>query len=173
MYFCITDNCAISLSKATFPVAMNCPVCQTPLQLAQSEPVLSEEDQHLIDTLPYVIAYPLKRALEEKHAWTKINLLKDTFLNYLKYLGLLTASEFFNSELKNRRMVDAFQKNLAQPSFGSWNAFIRECIAFLKEQNHVFFYPELIAYYEKIETGKNEKYTKVKLNTSIRMGMFN
>ena len=160
MYFCTTDNCAISLSKATFPVAMNCPVCQIPLQLAQSESVLSEQEQTLIDSLPYVIAYPLNRALEEKHAWTKINLLKDTFLNYLKYLGLLSASEFFNSDLKNRRMVDAFQKNLAQPSFGSWNAFIRECISFLKEQNHVFFYPELVAYYEKIETGKKRKIYK-------------
>ena len=160
MYFCTTDNCAIALSKATFPVAMNCPVCHTPLQLAQSEYVLSEQEQTMIDSLPYVIAYPLKRALEEKHAWTKINLLKDTFLNYLKYLGLLTASEFFNSDLKNRRMVDAFQKNLAQPSFGAWNAFIRECIAFLKEQNHVFFYPELVAYYEKIETGKKRKIFK-------------
>ena len=160
MYFCTTDNCAIALSKATFPVAMNCPVCQTPLQLAQSESVLSEQEQTMIDSLPYVIAYPLKRALEEKHAWSKINLLKDTFLNYLKYLGLLSASEFFNSDLKNRRMVDAFQKNLAQPSFGSWNAFIRECISFLKEQNHVFFYPELVAYYEKIETGKKRKIYK-------------
>ena len=115
---------------------------------------ISQEDQQLIASLPYVIAYPLKRTLEEKHAWSKINLLKDTFLNYLKYLGLLTASEFFNSDLKNRRMVDAFQKNLAQPSFGSWNAFIRECIAFLKEENHTFFYPELKDYYDKIETGK-------------------
>ena len=121
---------------------------------------LTESDITLLAALPYVIAYPLKRTLEEKHAWTKINLLKDTFLNYLKYLGLLTASEFFNSKLKNRRMVDAFQKNLAQPSFGSWNAFIRECIAFLKEQNHVFFYPELVSYYEAIETGNKRKLFK-------------
>ena len=121
---------------------------------------ISLEDQQLIASLPYVIAYPLKRTLEEKHASTKINLFKDTFLNYLKYLGLLTASEFFNSELKNRRMVDAFQKNLAQPSFGSWNAFTRECIAFLKEQNHTFFLPELVAYYEMIETGKKRKIYK-------------
>ncbi len=121
---------------------------------------ITQEDQQLIASLPYVIAYPLKRTLEEKHAWSKINLLKDTFLNYLKYLGLLTASEFFNSDLKNRRMVDAFQNNLAQPSFGSWNAFIRECIAFLKEQNHTFFYPELVAYYEVIETGSKRKLYK-------------
>ena len=47
---------------------------------------LSAEDLALINSLPYVIAYPLKRTLLEKHPWTKINLLKDTFLNYLKYL---------------------------------------------------------------------------------------
>ncbi len=159
-YTCTTPNCAIALSKATFPVAMNCPVCQVPLELQAQEAILTPEDQSLLESLPYVIAYPLKRTLEEKHAWTKINLLKDTFLNYLKYLGLLTASEFFNSDLKNRRMVDAFQKNLAQPSFGSWNAFIRECITFLKEQNHTFFYPELLAYYETIETGPKRKLYK-------------
>ena len=152
MFTCKNTSCALSISKATFPIAMNCPVCQNPLIENNNSINLSPEDLVLIDSLPYVIAYPLKRTLEEKHAWTKINLLKDTFLNYLKYLGLLTASEFFNSDLKNRRMVDAFQKNLAQPSFGSWNAFIRECITFLKEQNHTFFYPELLAYYESIET---------------------
>ena len=159
-YTCTTPNCAIALSKATFPVAMNCPVCLVPLELQMQEAILTPEDQSLLESLPYVIAYPLKRTLEEKHAWTKINLLKDTFLNYLKYLGLLTASEFFNSVLKNRRMVDAFQKNLAQPSFGSWNVFIRECITFLKEQNHTFFYPELLAYYESIETGPKRKLYK-------------
>jgi len=57
---------------------------------------LSLEDINLIASLPYVIAYPLKRTLLEKHEWTKINLLKDTFLNYLKYLGLLSASLFFS-----------------------------------------------------------------------------
>lgn len=60
---------------------------------------LSLEDTTLINSLPYVISYPLKRTLLESHPWTKINLLKDTFLNYLKYLGLLSASEFFNSDI--------------------------------------------------------------------------
>ena len=120
---------------------------------------LTSEDIELINSLPYVIAYPLKRTLLEKHPWTKINLLKDTFLNYLKYLGLLSASEFFNSEIKDKGMVALFHKNLMETAFGKWNHYIRECLAFLKQQNHTFFYPELVAYYELVETGnKSKKY---------------
>lgn len=59
-----------------------------------------------------VIAYPLKRAITEQHAWTKIKLLKDTFLNYLKYLGLVTTSEFFQSPFKDKRMVALFQETI-------------------------------------------------------------
>jgi tetratricopeptide (TPR) repeat protein len=120
---------------------------------------LSSEDLALINSLPYLIAYPLKRTLLENHPWTKINLLKDTFLNYLKYLGLLSASEFFNSEIKDKGMVALFHKNLMETAFGKWNHYIRECLAFLKQQNHTFFYPELVAYYELVETGnKSKKY---------------
>ncbi len=114
----------------------------------------------LLQNLPYVIAYPLKKTLEEKHAWTKINLFKDTFLNYLKYLGLLSASEFINSPFKDKRMVALFHNTLAEPSFGTWNLFIRETLAFLKEKNHSFFITELPEYYDKIETGKKRKLFK-------------
>ena len=109
---------------------------------------LSPDDLALINSLPYVIAYPLKRTLLEKHPWTKINLLKDTFLNFLKYLGLLSASEFFNSEMNDKGMVALFHKNLMETAFGKWNHYIRECLAFLKQQTHTFFYPELVAFYE-------------------------
>ena len=129
-------------------------------ELENNSSKLSPEDIDLIVSLPYVIAYPLKRTLEEQFYWKKINLFKDTFLNYLKYMGLLVASEFFNSQMTNRKMVEAFQKNLAQPSFGTWNAFIRDCIVFLKENNHEFFCPELVTYYEKIEMGKKIKLFK-------------
>lgn len=159
-YICNTPNCAISLSKAAFPVSMNCPVCQQELTEAIEKPLLSQEEEHLISNLPYVIAYPLKRALTEKHAWTKINLLKDTFLNYLKYLGLITASEFFNSDLKDKKMVALFHATLAEPSFGTWNLYIRETIAYLKQNNHGFFCPELPGYFEAIETGKRRKLYK-------------
>jgi hypothetical protein len=118
---------------------------------------LSPDDVALINSLPYVIAYPLKQTLLEKHPLTKINLLKDTFLNYLKYLGLLSASEFFNSEIKDKAMVALFHKNLMETAFGKWNHYIRECLSFLKQQNHSFFYPELAAYYELVETGNKSK----------------
>ena len=121
---------------------------------------LSPEDLELINSLPYVIAYPLKRTLLEKHAWTKINLLKDTFLNYIKYLGLIAASEFFNSPLKDKKMVALFQQALAEPSFGSWNQYIRETLSYLKENNHSFFCSDLISYYDLVESGKKRKLFK-------------
>jgi tetratricopeptide (TPR) repeat protein len=139
---------------------MNCPVCQTLLVKQEEEPAISADDEALIAPLPYVIAYPLRRTLAEKHMWTKVNLLKDTFLNYLKYLGLLTASEFFNSNLKDKKMVALFQQALAEPSFGSWNQYIRETLQFLKEQQHAFFCADLVNYYEAVETGKKRKLYK-------------
>ena len=125
-FICQTPSCAIAISKAEFPVTMNCPVCQTPLTEAVKS--LSQKDLDLIASLPYVIAYPLKRTLLEKHEWTKINLLKDTFLNYLKYLGLLSASEFFNSELKDKGMIALFDSQLRETAFGKWNHFITDFI---------------------------------------------
>jgi hypothetical protein len=157
MYICKNTSCALAISKAAFPVAMNCPVCQTPLEEKLDSIELSSEDLELINSLPYVIAYPLKQTLLEKHAWSKINLFKDTFLNYLKYLGLLSASEFFNSDLKDKKMVALFQQTLAEPSFGTWNQFIRECLKYLNENNHNYLCKELANYYETIESGKKRK----------------
>ncbi len=159
-FVCETSSCAIAISKAAFPVKMNCPVCQKQLSLITEFSALSEYDEQLIESLPYVIAYPLKITLLEKHAWTKVNLFKDTFLNYLKYLGLLTASEFYNSPIKDKKMVALFHQTLAEPSFGTWNQFIRETLIFLKEHDHVFFCPELPTYYESVETGKKRKLFK-------------
>ena len=159
MFTCKNTTCALAISKAVFPIAMNCPVCQIPLEEKLDTIELSPEDLALINSLPYVIAFPLKRTLLESHPWTKVNLFKDTFLNYLKYLGLLSASEFFNSDIKDKGMVALFHKNLMETAFGKWNHYIRECFAFLKQQNHTFFYPELLAYYELVETGsKSKKY---------------
>lgn len=159
-YTCLNTTCAIALSKATFPVAMNCPVCQMPLQEVAEPSGINEADEQLISTLPYVIAYPLKRALAEKHAWTRVNLLKDTFLNYLKYLGLVAASEFFHSPLKDKKMVALFQQALAEPSFGSWNQYIRETLKYLNEKQHHFFCADLPKYYEAVETGNKRKLYK-------------
>jgi tetratricopeptide (TPR) repeat protein len=152
---CQTPSCAIAISKAEFPESINCPVCQTPLSEVVDS--LSQEDMDLINSLPYVIAYPLQQTLLEKNASQRLNYLRDTFLNYLKYLGLLTASEFFNSPFKDRKIVDLFLQNLAQPSFGSWNAFTRECLLYLKTQKHIFFCPNLLEYYDNVEIGKKRK----------------
>jgi tetratricopeptide (TPR) repeat protein len=157
---CNNPTCAIAISKATFPVSMNCPVCKQTLIELIEKPLLSDKDELLISNLPYVIAYPLKRTLLEKHPWTKINLLKDTFLNYLKYIGLIAASEFFNSPLKDKKMVALFHSALAEPSFGSWNQYIRETLSYLKENNHSFFCSDLLSYYDLIESGKKRKLFK-------------
>ncbi len=159
-FVCKTVDCAISISGASFPVAMNCPVCQQLLSEKIENNTLTEIEELIIQRLPYTIAYPLKRSIIEKYPWAKINLLKDTFLNYLKYLGLIIASEFFNSSLKDKKMVALFNQSLAEPSFGSWNHFIRETIKFLKANNHNFFCKELVEYYDAIETGKKRKLYK-------------
>ena len=94
MFICQTPGCAIAISKATFPTAMPCPVCQNILVEEVKEELIKQEDKDLISFLPYLIAYPLEKTLKEEHAWTKVNLLKDTLLNYLKFLGLITAFSF-------------------------------------------------------------------------------
>ena len=126
-------------------------------ELENNSSKLSPEDIDLISSLPYVIAYPLQQTLLEKHPPQRINLFKDTFLNYLKYLGLLSASEFFNSDIKDKGMVLLFQQNLIETAFGKWNHYIRESLKFLKEQNHTLFCPELATYYEFVETGNKSK----------------
>jgi tetratricopeptide (TPR) repeat protein len=160
LYTCQNNTCAIALSKQEFAKQLfdilngKCPGCQQPLVELNEASLLSEEDEQLIASLPYVIAYPLKQTLLAKDPFKRINLFKDTFLNYLKYLGLLSASEFFNSNIKDRGMVSLFHQNLTETAFGKWNHYIRETLKFLKEKNHQFFCPELVSYYEQVESGK-------------------
>ncbi len=159
-FTCQNPTCAIAISKQDFAKQLydvlngKCPGCQQPLVELKVVPLLSEEDEKLIASLPYVIAYPLKQTLLAKDPFKRINLFKDTFLNYLKYLGLLSASEFFNSNIKDRGMVSLFHQNLTETAFGKWNHYIRETLKFLKEKNHQFFCPELVSYYEHVESGK-------------------
>ena len=47
-FICQNPTCAIAISKAAFPVPMNCPVCQQPLVELKEAPLLSEEDEKLI-----------------------------------------------------------------------------------------------------------------------------
>lgn len=113
---------------------------------------LDELDTRIIESYPYFLAHPFKRALEEEDNFKRLHLLKEVFLNYLKYLGLLTASEYFNSDLKIGEINRAFKNFLYRPQFGHWNAFMRSAIQALNDHNHHWFVKELPGYYEAIET---------------------
>ena len=109
-------------------------------------------DNKIIESFPYFLAHPYKRALEEVDSFKRLHLLKEVFLNYLKYIGLLTASEYFNSALKIGDFNRAFKNFLYRPQFGHWNAFMRSAIQALSEHNHEWFINELPAYYQEVET---------------------
>lgn len=111
-----------------------------------------EIDTQIIETYPYFLAHPYKRALEEEDSFKRLHLLKEVFLNYLKYVGLLTASEYFNSALKIGDINRAFKNFLYRPQFGHWNAFMRSAIQALSEHNHEWFIKELPGYYLEVET---------------------
>ena len=111
-----------------------------------------DTDTKIIHTYPYFLAHPYKRALEEEDSFKRLHLLKEVFLNYLKYLGLLTASEYFNSDLKIGEINRAFKNFLYRPQFGHWNAFMRNAIQALDEHSHSWFVKELPDYYNLIET---------------------
>ena len=117
-----------------------------------------EDDARIIETYPYFLAHPYKRALEEVDSFTRLHLLKEVFLNYLKYLGLLTASEYFKSNLKIGEINRAFKNFLYRPQFGHWNAFMRCAIQALNEHNHDWFVKELPGYYDSIETAPYATY---------------
>lgn len=111
-----------------------------------------EVDSKIIEKYPYFLAHPYKRALEEEDGFKRLHLLKEVFLNYLKYLGLLTASEYFNSDLKIGDINRAFKNFLFRPQFGHWNAFMRSAIQALNENGHLWFVKELPGYYDEVET---------------------
>lgn len=113
---------------------------------------LDEIDSKIIETYPYFLAHPYKRALDEEDSFKRLHLLKELFLNYLKYLGLLTASEYFNSDLKIGDINRAFKNFLYRPQFGHWNAFMRSAIQALNENGHQWFVKELPGYYDEVET---------------------
>lgn len=112
----------------------------------------NEIDIKIIESYPYFLAHPFKRALDEEDSFKRLHLLKEVFLNYLKYLGLLTASEYFNSNLKIGEINRAFKNFLYRPQFGHWNAFMRSAIQALNENGHQWFVKELPGYYDEVET---------------------
>ena len=113
---------------------------------------LDDFDKKIIESYPYFLAHPYKRALFEEDSFKRLHLLKEVFLNYLKYLGLLTASEYFNSDLKIGEINRAFKNFLYRPQFGHWNAFMRSAIQALNDHEHNWFVKELPGYYKEVET---------------------
>ena len=156
-FICQNITCSIAIIKANIPDAGNCPVCKQPLVELKETPLLSEEDEKLIASLPYVIAYPLKETLLQNDYEKRLHRLGYTFINFLKYLGLISISEFFNSDFKNRKIVDLFLSQLREPSFGKWNGFIRECYAVLKKEKIKLVFPEFYDFYGQIEN-KDKKF---------------
>lgn len=155
-YKCPTETCVIHQQSTQISVHGACPVCKAPL-VEVSNTIITPEEQYIIDHYPYVIAYQFKQMLVEQEPRIKLNQFKDTFYNYLKYIGLMTASELLFSELKSRDLVREFRKNLSQPSFGNWNIFTRKALQFLNEQKHEFFIHELPDYYATTDNKKERE----------------
>ena len=73
-FVCENIDCPAPLAKKgkEYLMAMECPFCDVPLTQQTSFSVLEER---LINSLPYLIAYPLRRALLEQHGQSKVTLL--------------------------------------------------------------------------------------------------
>ena len=168
-FSCKNIDCSAPDNKKgkIYPVTMECPFCDIPLTEVST---ISEAHIELIKGLPYLIAYPLKRTFLEKDPLRKIHFFKDTFLNYLKYLGLIVGSEFFNNSIKSRKMVDLFYNTLTETTFGNWNRFIRETLSFLNERQYPYFCPDLNEYYYSIQIDKKCKLYKIEIETEDANG---
>jgi tetratricopeptide (TPR) repeat protein len=153
-YFCPNLDCAIHQKGKAIPSMGECPLCDTPLI---SNITYSDEEELVLNAYPYVIAYPFERMLQEEDGRNKLELLAYTFLNGLKFWGLVLASEYFQSPLKSAKINELFKSNLYQPSFGNWNAFIRETIVAMEGEGITLVYTEFIEAYKEIETGKRVK----------------
>jgi len=155
MYYCINKTCQIHIAKSAFPVMMDCPLCKTPLEI---QITYSEQEQNIINSYPYIIAFPFQCMLQESSFRSKLDLLATgVFLNGLKYLGLLVASEYYASPIKSVKINELFKNNLYRPSFGNWNHFLRETIKELESHSHEWKIEEILNCYQKIESGKKVK----------------
>jgi hypothetical protein len=150
-YRCNNPVCIIYKKEIGLPIAQSCPSCGDMLSINESE-LTDDQDEIIINEYPYLIAFPYYRAILEQDPYKKIHLLKETFLNYLKYMGLLVASEYFKSDKKIKSLNTNFRELLYRPQFGYWNKYIRESIQTMNENEHQWFIKELPEYYNLIET---------------------
>lgn len=156
-YFCETPGCLFNLKKWAYPVSGNCPECGQPFVLKVE---FDSFEKDVINNYPYVIAFPFKRMLEETQFFTKFSLLKDVFVNTLKYNALLVATEYFKSPYKSEVINTLFINKLSRPFHGDWNQFLEVAIDFLEQNNYSFFVRELPFAYHSIETGKKNNLVK-------------
>jgi hypothetical protein len=70
---------------------------------------LTETEIALLQNLPYLIAYPLQDTFQQSDYEKKLHRLAYTFNNFLKYLGLISISEFFHSDFKQYRRAFIWQ----------------------------------------------------------------
>lgn len=156
-YFCETPGCLFHAKKWPYPAAGNCPECGQPFVLkVEFDPFETD----VINNYPYVIAFPFKRMLEETHYFTKFSILRDVFVNTLKYNALLVATEYFKSPHKSEEINTLFVNKLSRPFHGDWNQFLEITIDFLEQKNYSFFVGQLPFAYHAIETGKKNNIVK-------------
>ncbi|HEX5150412.1 MAG TPA: tetratricopeptide repeat protein [Parafilimonas sp.] len=96
----------------------------------------------------------------ETNFYYKFSFLKDVFVNTLKYLSLLAATEYFHSPYKSIELNDYFREKLSRAYYGNWNEFLERALDFLEFNNHNFFVAELPLVYHFIETGKKHNHVK-------------
>ena len=162
---CPNPDCAVHEAGGLFPEAMPCVLCGTPLAEARIavDPVSSsggartDEERAIVEGYPYVMALPYSRMLQEPDGRNRLELLAYTLQNALKYMGLLVVGEYHASDLRLPKLNDLFRQNLYQPSFGNWNAFLREGISALEAEGHTWRFPEIVEAYRKVETAKKVK----------------
>ena len=147
---CSNEKCDLYGKNIKFFIEDYCPSCNNLLNY-YNENKISSDDNEIINKYPYLIAYPYKRFLLEKDPYKKLHILKETFLNYLKYIALIILSDYMNSDLKNDEINNNFKELLFRPSFGLWNKFIRETFEILDTVGFNYFITEIRNYYHDIE----------------------
>ncbi len=157
MYYCKTPGCIWNKKGYFSHLQGLCQECRQPLIL---EIEFDELETDVINNYPYIIAYPFKRMIEEQSYFYKFSILKDSFINTLKYLALLVATEYFRSSYKSVEINAFFRERLSRPYYGNWNQFLEMCIEFLESNNHLFFVKELPIAYHKLQTGKQHNTIK-------------
>ena len=154
-YYCTTPDCPIPYTAYNkFEKPQRCPACNQPLTVKLD---LTAFEKDVINNYPYVIAFSFKRMLEEEN---QMKNLIFTFLNTLKYMALIVATEYFRSPYRDEYLNKLFRDGIAKPYHGTWNMFLTKTIEFLEQKNHSFLIPELPLAYDAIETGKRHNKPK-------------